>query len=512
MQWFHKLRKNKTDKKNSKSDICAKEDTNEVVLSSSLKDNVAFLHRLFVDDDTLVTRNLQNKEDLKLYLFYSDGLVNSITLNEHIVAPLLNNHVKKNRDSIDILLNHVLQVGETKTTTKIKDIIQAITYGDTVVFVEGQDQAIILNTKSFFMRAITEPDNEKAVSGPREGFGEVLLVNLSLIRRRLRTHDLKMKYYSIGERTQTQACICYLDSLVDKKVLDELYRRLKKIKIDGVLDANYIAENIRDAKYTLFRQTGTTEKPDSVVGKLLEGRIAVFVDGSPIVMTLPYLFIENFQMGDDYFTNFFYASIARILRMTSYFFSILTPGLYLVLVAFHKEMIPTVFFLNVAAERSSVPFPVIIEMTLMLIVFDFLREAGLRMPSNVGSALSIVGALVIGQAAVDAKLLDAPVIIVVGFSAITSLLTPRMGASITVIRLAFIAGAGLLGLYGFIMVLIVLIVHLYNLRSMGVPQLQTYEDLHYQSIKDIFIRGPWFAMKKRPDIAQDIIRLEIDDE
>jgi spore germination protein KA len=362
------------------------------------------------------------------------------------------------------------------------------------------------------MRAITEPDNEKAVSGPREGFSEVLLVNLSLVRRRLRTNDLKMKYHSIGERTQTQLCICYLDSLVDKKVLDELYRRLEKINIDGVLDVNYISENMRDTKYTLFRQTGITEKPDCVVGKLLEGRIAVFVDGSPAVMTVPYLFIENFQMSDDYFTNFFYASIARILRVTSYFLAVLTPGLYLALVAFHKEMIPTVFFLNVAAERSSVPFPVIIEMTLMLIVFDFLREAGLRMPSNVGSALSIVGALVIGQAAVDAKILDAPVIIVVGFSAITSLLTPRMGASITVIRLAFIAAAGLLGLYGYMLLLVVLIVHLYNLRSMGVSQLQTYEDLHYQSIKDIFIRGPWFKMKKRPDIAQDIIRLEINDE
>jgi spore germination protein KA len=455
---------------------------------------------------------MKNRAELKFYLFYSDGLVNSLTLNEHILSPLLTSQVKKGSNAIDLLLNHVLQVSEVKTVTKIKDIIQAITYGDTVLLVEGQDQAIILNSKYFFMRAVMEPDNEKAVSGPREGFGEVLLVNLSLIRRRLRTNDLKMKYYSMGRRTQTQMCICYLDSLINKKVLNELYRRLDKISIDGVLDVNYISENIRDSKYSLFRETGITEKPDTVVGKLLEGRVAVFVDGSPVVMTIPYFFIENFQIGDDYYTNYFYASLARILRVTSYFLAVLTPGLYLALVAFHKEMIPTVFFLNVAAERSSVPFPVIIEMVLMLIVFDFLREAGLRMPSNIGSALSIVGALVIGQAAVDAKILDAPVIIVVGFSAITSLLTPRMGAATIVIRFMFLFAAGLLGLYGFILCLIAMIIHLYNLQSFGVPQLKIYEDIEYQNIKDIFIRGPWFAMKKRPDVAKDLIRLRIEDE
>jgi spore germination protein KA len=321
-----------------------------------------------------------------------------------------------------------------------------------------------------------------------------------------------MKYYSIGRRTQTQACICYLDSLVDQKVLNELYRRLDKIDIDAVLDVNYISENIREKKYSLFRETGITERPDSVVGKILEGRVAVFVDGSPIVMTIPHLFIENFQISDDYYTNYFYASAARILRSTAYFLTITIPGFYLALVAFHKEMIPTVFFLNVASERSSVPFPVIIEMTAMLIVFDFLREAGLRMPSNVGSALSIVGALVIGQAAVQAKLLDAPVIIVVGFAAITGLLNPRMGASVTIIRFVFLYAAGLLGLYGFIFILIALIIHLYNLESFGVSQLKIYEDIKYQNTKDIFIRGPWFTMKTRPAIAQDTIRLKINDE
>lgn len=403
-------------------------------------------------------------------------------------------------------------VSETKVTDNIKDIIQGVSYGDTALIIDGQNEVIILNTKKFHMRSVQEPDNEKYVSGPREGFTEVLLANLSLIKRRLRTNNLKMRYMSFGKRTHTQACVCYIDGLVDKKVLKELYNRLEKIEIDSVLDVNYLCEFIRDMPHSLFRQTGMTEKPDAVAGKLLEGRIAVLVDGSPVVMTVPYLFIENFQIGDDYYTNYLFGTIGRIIRLSSYFFTILSPALYLSIVAFHKELLPTVFLTNVSAERSSVPFPVVLEMIIMLIIFDILREAGVRMPSGIGTALSIVGALVIGQAAVDAKLVDAPTIIIVAFSSITGLLNPKMGAAVVIVRLFFIILSAVFGLYGFIMALSFLITHLYNLTSMGVPQLKNYENAGYYNIKDIFIRGSWASMKTRPSIAQDRIRMKINND
>lgn len=485
---------------------------NEDILSSSFDENIKTINKLFEDDDTIVKRRFKNKHKLNFYLFYSDGLVSSIVLNEHIMQPLLECEVKKGKDSIEELQNHVINVSETKVTSKLKDIVQAVSYGDTALLIDGQDNAVIMSSKAFFMRGVEEPDNEKYVSGPREGFTEVLLANLSLIKRRLRTDNLKMKYYSFGERTHTQACICYIDGIADKEILKELYNRLDKINIDSVLDVNYLAEQIRDMPYSLFRQTGITEKPDAVVGKLLEGRIALFIDGSPVVMTVPYLFIENFQVGDDYYTNYFYASVSRFIRAIAYFLTILTPALYLAVAAFHKEMFPTIFLVNVSTDRSGVPFPVIIEMITMFIVFDILREAGVRMPSGIGTALSIVGALVIGQAAVDAKLLDAPVIIIVAFSSITGLLNPRMGAAITIVRMFFLIAAGILGLYGFILALAILVIHLYNLTSLGVWQLKTYESVNYQNIKDIFIRGPWFKMIKRPKIAQDSVRMKKNDE
>lgn len=485
---------------------------NEKELSSSFDENFEIINKIFDGDDTIVKRRFKNKHGLNFYLFYSDGLVSSVILNEHIMQPLLECEVKKSRDSIEELINHVINVSETKVVSKLKNIVQAVNYGDTALLIDGQDYAVIMSSKAFFMRGVEEPDNEKYVSGPREGFTEVLLANLSLIKRRLRTDNLKMKYYSFGRRTHTQACICYIDGLVDKDILKELYNRLEKIDIDSVLDVNYLAEHIRDNKHSLFRQSGITEKPDAVVGKLLEGRIAVIIDGSPVVMTVPYLFIENFQMGDDYYTNTFYGSIGRIIRLSSYFFTILSPALYLAIVAFHKEMLPTVFLINVAAERSGVPFPVILEMITMLIVFDILREAGVRMPSGVGTALSIVGALVIGQAAVEARLVDAPVIIIVAFSSITGLLNPRMGAAVVMVRMFFLILAGILGLYGFILAFTILIIHLYNLTSLGVPQLKSYENVEYENIKDVFIRGPWSKMKKRPSIARDSIRMKTNNE
>jgi len=499
-----KPNENKSDKS---SGVGASGD-NENKLTASLEDNIKTVTEIFDGDDTVVKRQFKNKSGLDFYLFYSDGLVNSLILNEHIMQPLLESHVKKGDDCIENLLNHVINISETKTVTKLKDIVQAVSYGDTVLLVENQSNAIVLNSKTFFMRGIEEPDSEKVISGSREGFTEVLLANLSLVKRRLRTENLKLKYHSFGKRTHTQACICYIDGLVNKEVLKELYDRLDKIDIDSVLDVNYLSEQIREMPHSLFRETGITEKPDVVVGKLLEGRIAVFVDGSPVVLTVPFLFIENFQSGDDYYTNYFYASISRLIRSSAFFLSIMTPAIYLAIAAFHKEMLPTVFFINVAAERSGVPFPVVLEMIIMFIIFDILREAGVRMPTGIGTALSIVGALVIGQAAVEARLVDAPLIIIVGFASITGLLNPRLGASTILLRLIFIILSGIFGLYGFILCFVFLLFHLNNLTSFGIPQLKSYESVEYQDIKDIMIRGPWTKMIKRPNIAADTIRMK----
>jgi len=481
-------------------------------LSRSLDKNVAIIKELFTDVDILRTKDIHNNHDesLKYCILFNDGVVNSMMINENVIKPLmLSSAARPGRDLLDTVMQQVVQIGESEKSDSIKDIVEALSYGDTILFADGAAEALILNTKGFTLRSIGEPDNEKSLSGPREGFTEALITNLSLIRRKVRTHALKMKFQSFGKRTQTQACVCYIDGLVNKKILDELIRRLATIDMDAVLDVNYIAEQIRDAPHSPFRATYYTERPDIVIAKLLEGRIALFVDGSPVVITVPYLFIENFQSTEDYYINYWYTSFSRSLRILAFLLTVLVPAFYVAIVAYHHEMLPTPLLISITKERTGVPLPAALEAFVMLIVFDLLRETGIRMPTGVGQALSIVGALVIGQAAVEAKLVAAPMIIVVAIAGITTLIVPKLTPAVIPIRFLFLLLATMFGLYGLILGVAAVTIHVLNLRSFGVPQVMLSGRLKYQDIKDTFIRAPWWRMIMRPKmIAADRPRMK----
>lgn len=470
-------------------------------ISDSLKTNILTMKELFIDVDVFAIREVENNYDTTLQygLAYCNGLVDSIVINQNIIKPLmLSKNVKNDDKLIDELIKHVIQVYDVKKTEKIKDIVENVTYGDVVLFIDGISEVLILNTKHSEQRSITEPENEKVIMGPREGFSESILTNLSMIRRKLRTNELKFKYHSFGDKTNTKACVCYIDSIVDKKILNELYKRLKKIKIDGVIDTNYINELIRDNPLSPFRTTGYTEKPDVIVAQLLEGRIAFFLDGTPIVLTLPYLFVENFQSGEDYYMNYFYTSFARIIRILGFIFTIATPGFYIAIIAFHHELLPTQLFINMAIERQNVPLPASIEIVVMLVVFDILKETGIRMPTSVGQALSVVGAVVIGQAAVAANLVAAPMLVVVAFTGITGLLTPKLNSPVIFIRAALLALTSTLGFFGFMIGVSLLLIHILNLKSFGISQVNPTGSLKFQGIKDTAFRAPWWHMIKRP--------------
>jgi len=480
-----------------------KENKITTLLSESLEKNIATLKDIFIDDDTIAIRFITNCHNtmLKYCIVHNDGLINASIINENIIKPLMLSKVELSRgQQIDILIHQVVLINQVKKTKEWQEIIEAVTYGDTILFIDGESEVLILNSKGFNIRAIAEPDNEKVINGPREGFGEALMMNLSMIRRRLRNNELKIKFRSFGKRTHTQACICYIDSIVNKNVLEELYRRLDTIDIDGVLDTNYITELIRDSRFSPFRATGYTERPDVVVGKLLEGRIILLVDGSPVALTLPYLFIENFQSNEDYYMNFYYSSLARFLRIFSFILSITVPSLYIIIVAFNQEIVPTTLLTNLVRERMGVPLPAVLEVFVMLILFDILKEAGIRVPSGIGHALSLVGGLVIGQAAVSAKLVAAPMIIVVAVTAITGMLVPRVDASVIYLRLLLLILSATFGILGFISGSLIIMTHLLNLHSFGIPQLTPMEELKYQEVKDTFVRGPWWKMLNRPEV------------
>lgn len=494
---------------NDKVDAINKKHRDET-LTSNLDDNIKLISALFKDNDMIRFRKIRNSRiDLGVCLVNFEGLKNEEIIDSHIVKPfMIAETIDKKNNVPEALINEIIQVNEIKISNSIQDIIRSVTYGDTIMLVENENHALIINSKSFTIRSITEPMSEQVMSGPREGFTEPLVVNLSLLLRRLRTNDLKMRNFSIGKRTNTQVCVCYIEGIANENILKELYRRLEVINIDGIIDANYINEQIRDSKLSLFSTIGRSERPDSVAAKLLEGRIAVFVDGSPVVLTLPYLFIENFQSAEDYYLNYYYASFYRFLRVIAFFISIIIPGFYISIVAFHREMLPTPLLISVALERQSVPFPAVIEVFLMLIVFEIIKETGIRMPSNIGQALSIVGALVIGQSAVEAKLVAAPVIIVIALTAITSLLVTRLSAAAIILRFLLLFLSSILGLYGLIIGLAAVLVHLFSLTSFSVRYVTPFDTPNFQVHKDILIRAPWWKMKTRPEeISRNRVRL-----
>ncbi len=470
-------------------------------LTTSLTDNIALIKSIFKNDSTLMARRLQTRSEpiIKYCMFFSDGMVNNKLLNEDVIRPLLEYQPsQKEPDLMEIIATQITLSDTVDKVTEMDKIIQAIIYGDTVLLADGHAQALILNTKGWSLRSIQEPENEKVLKGPREGFTEALLINLSMIRRKLRTPNLKMEYLTFGRESKTQTCICYVEGIVNVKVLDELKQRLKKVDIDGVMDANYISELIKDHPQSIIETIGSTERVDVVAAQILEGRVALFVDGTPVVLTMPYLFIEYFQNDEDYYTNYAFGSVNRILRMISFIFSTCVPAIYIAVVNFHQEILPTTLIISISIARQGVPFPTVVEAFLMLIVFEMLRESGSRMPGTMGTALSIVGALVIGQAAVQAKLVSAPMIIVVSVTGIAGLMIPHAKGVTVPLRFTFLALASVMGLYGLMFGLLALLSYLFSMTSFGMPIMNSVFSDTPQDVKDISIRTPWGNMITRP--------------
>lgn len=482
----------------------------ETPFTDSLDTNIALVRELFRDVDIIVTRFIQSAGKTRYCIVYCQGMVDDKRINDNIIMPLLASSAPEG-PAIRAFVEKTVQIDDVETTDTAVSVVEAVSYGSTVLFADGEKSALILGTKNFVTRTISEPDNERTLQGPREGFTEALMVNLSMLRRRVRTHHLKMKLHTIGRRTHTLTCLCYIDGLVNEKILAELLRRLSKIDIDAVLDSNYIAELIKDGRYSPFRTTGHTERPDTVIARLLEGRIALIVDGSPTVLTLPYLFIENFQNAEDYYMHFAYTSFTRMIRIFGFILTVIVPGLYIAVVAYHHEMLPTQLLINVSIERQGVPLPASIEAFLMLLVFDILRETGVRMPSNIGQALSIVGALVIGQAAVDAEMVAAPMIIIVALTGITHLLVPRLSEPVIYLRYFCLLAGSTFGFYGLVLAMAAVVIHVLNLRSFGISQVSAEGRMKFQEVKDTVFRAPWPKMRLRPKkLTKDRVRMDGD--
>lgn len=482
-------------------DSSGQKDFEALSLSKNLEENKQIIFGIFHNDKTLVSRDLVNQSSgIRCCIFFIDGMVNNEIVNDFVIRSFLTaEELGEEKDFLGAIRTQVLTSNDVKQTESIADMVDGVLYGDTVLLAEGAESALVINTKGWQMRSVAEPETDKALRGPREGFTESIMTNLSLLRRKLRTSDLKVEFMSFGIRSNTQVCLSYLDSLVDKRILRELKRRLNKINMDGVLDSNYISEQIKDHPFCAYKTIGVAEKPDIIAAKLLEGRIALFVDGSPIVLTMPYLLLENFQTGDDYYLNFYFASFNRLLKILSFFTTISVPGIYVALTTYHREMIPTALALNIAKARHDVPLPTVVECLLMLLVFEFIRETGLRTPGSIGQALSVVGALVIGQAAVEASFISAPMVIVVAITAISGLTNPSIQGAVIGMRYFLLICSSVLGLYGYFFGAIAILIEMLSIKSFGVLYASQFLTAFEHKPQDSIVRTPWWFMKFRPN-------------
>ena len=481
----------------------------EQALSPVLQDNREKLRILLAGCSDVVMRDfmLASHPPTPGLLLYFDGLVDKEQVALHLLQPLLteqNTGDSSGNLSPDEMLKRVqyriLSISEVKTLSNIEELLHHISSGDTVLLIDGCSSGLVAGTRSWQSRAIQTPENEITIYGPKEGLSETLRFNTALLRRRIKSTNFKIENMVIGQLSKTDVALFYIEHIAPRPMVEELKKRLQAIDIDAVLDPRYLVEFVADEKRSIFTQEQYTEKPDRLCGYLLEGRIAVMVDGSPMALIVPVSFLEYLISPEDYYINYIAASLFRLLRLGAFAIALLLPSLYVAVITYHHEMVPTPLLLTLAATRQGVPFPAFVEALLLDLTFELLREAGLRLPRAVGPAVSIVGALIIGDAAVRAGLVSTPMVVIIAATGIASFASPSYNAGIIIriARFAFLIASGLLGFLGIMIALILLFVRMASLSSLGLPYLAPVAPFNWQQLGDILIRRPWFNTKKRP--------------
>ncbi|NPV71550.1 MAG: spore germination protein [Firmicutes bacterium] len=487
-------------------DIALSSTSSEEPLSPDLETNLRSIKAILDRCSDVVYREFvfAQNERVRLALIYTDGLADKAQVSDQImralaleVAMVVPGRTISRAKALEFIKQRGLCIHQVRETGRLQDVIQAILSGDTALLVDGHATAIINGARGWEARPIADPEAEPTVRGSRESFVETLRTNTSLIRRRIKSPNLKIEFFRLGEVTDTDVAIAYVESIVNDKLVAEVKNRLGRIKVDAVLESGYIEELIEDNPWSVFPTVNHTEKPDRVAAMLLEGRVAILVDGTPFVLTVPNLYIEYLHASEDYYERFLYATAVRIVRFISMTISLVLPALYIAVVSFHHELLPTTLLLSIAAQREAVPYPVLIEVLIMELSFEVLREAGIRLPRPIGQAVSIVGALVIGEAAVRAGLVAASTVIVVALTGIGSfVLMYSASIAFRLLRFVLIVLAATLGLLGVIGGIAVIGIHLCALRSFGVPYLSPM--VPTADLKDTVFRAPWWAMLTRP--------------
>ncbi|MEH7119857.1 spore germination protein [Neobacillus vireti] len=451
-------------------------------------------------NSTDVTIRMLKISNHKAALVFIDGLVNTISISDFLLEPFMEQEVIPDQDIFQYLVDKAVALGSVKSIEDWNQVYDSLLSGNTVIFIDGCNKAISTETKGWEKRGITEPTTQLSIRGPKDSFTETLRTNTALLRRRIKSPNLWIESMKIGTVTQTDIAIIYIKGIANDKIVNEVKKRLKRINIDSIIASGYVEQLIEDQTWTTFPTTFHTERPDVVTSQLLEGRVAIVVDGTPFVLTAPAIFVQFFQAPDDYYSRFDISTGIRLLRIIAFLIALVGPATYIAATTFHQEMIPTTMAIAIAAQRENVPFPAFVEALIMEVTFEILREAGLRLPRAVGQAVSIVGALVIGQAAVQAGFVSPVMVIVVSVTAIANFSTPifAMAIAARLLRFVLMALATVLGFYGMMLGLMFMAIHLCSLRSFGIPYMMPLAPFNIYNQQDAFVRFPIWSVKNRP--------------
>ena len=475
--------------------------------------------------------------DIKLDLLFLKNMSNIDLINNQIVKPLVN---VKNDDEVlnklksfdlskpknytidkkeyshevkdfpqedfpknslsEFIVSNIIFVAESEYTTSKDKLLDDILRGNLVILINGGiEENIVCSTVKYQDRSISEPPTSVVINGPRAGFVENLNTNITLLRRRICNSDLKIEEKRIGRYTKTRVAICYVSSIVNKKILNIIKSKLSSIDIDGVIDSEYLVDYLSKDKYSILKQVGKSEKPDIVVAKMLEGRVGILVDGSPICLTLPFMFLEDLQSSDDYYQKNYRIIFLRYIRLIGSFTAILLPGIYVAMQSFHYKLLPTKFLVSILNSTQGLPLTPFLEVLFVILLFEILYESSIRMPKYMGMALSIVGALILGDTAVKAGLVSSPSVMLVALSGITIYITPEEAGQLSLFRIFFVLLGGTIGIFGITLGLLMILISACSLDNYGVPYYSPFAPLVENDLKDTFNKCIQSNMDTRPE-------------
>lgn len=474
-------------------------------LSASLTDNMIKLRQLFQNSSDLLDRQIEVC-GVPIALIMCEGLVSSQAYSEMLVEPLTNLKLEQAtpKQLSSWIRNQAVLAAEQKEFYTFDELFGFIMSGFVVILIDGIDHGTACGLQGFQFRSISEPSAEMNIRGSREAFVEPIRINQSLIRRRIKSPTLKFELYPVGEKSKTDISLVYLTDAVSEELLREVKYRLTKVTPDIILNSGYIQPFLEERPLSLFSNISVTERPDTLCAKINEGRIGILVDGTPFALIVPFLFTENFQSMDDYAYRPFYATFIRCLKYLSFIISILLPGMYVAIATFHPEILPAALMFNIAVSEETAPFPIVVEALIIHIIYEIMREAGLRLPKGIGHAVGIVGGLVIGDAAVTSGLIGAPMVMVVALTAISSFVIPTLYESIALLKFLFIIIGGSLGLFGISLGFAIVLMNICAVNTFGIPYSSPISPISFAAMRDVVYREGWKKLGKKVLRVQDL--------